>query len=88
MTRTTSALPDEANIAAPARELDSRISDGLHVQLLGHPINGHVYVAVNDRKTGQEFELVVPHGQEALAVYHHPFAYTATNVPIAEEGLA
>jgi hypothetical protein len=41
-------------------------------------------VTVNDSKTGEEFELEVPHGHDALAVYHHPFAYTATNV--REEG--
>lgn len=77
MTRTTSALPDESHIAAPPRELDSRISDGLHVQLLWHPLDGHVSVAVNDSKTGEAFALEVRPGHRALDVFHHPYAYAA-----------
>jgi hypothetical protein len=76
---------DVATTTVP-RELDSRSADGIHVQLLWHPLDGHVSVAVNDSKTGEEFELEVPHHQDALAVYHHPFAYTAPNVRVAEEG--
>jgi hypothetical protein len=83
--RTQPLDPDDPPTATAVRELDSRESDGIHVQLLWHPLDGHVSVAVNDSKTGEEFELEVPHGQEALAVYHHPFAYTPTNVPIAAE---
>jgi hypothetical protein len=82
--------PGIGNVAirTTRRELDSRSADGIHVQLLWHPLDGHVSVAVRDSKTGEEFELEVQHGQEALAVYHHPFAYAATNVRIAEEGSA
>jgi hypothetical protein len=77
MIRTTLAHPDESSIAALPRELDSRVSDGLHVQLLWHPLDGHVSVAVNDSKTGEEFELEVRPGHRALDVFHHPFAYAA-----------
>jgi hypothetical protein len=68
------------SIAAEPRELDSRTNDGIHVQLLWHPLDGHVSVAVSDTKTGEAFELQVGHGQRALHVYQHPYAYTATNV--------
>jgi hypothetical protein len=68
------------SIATEPRELDSRTSDGIHVQLLWQPLDGHVSVAVNDTKTGEAFELDVRHGQDALDVYHHPYAYAATNV--------
>jgi hypothetical protein len=67
-------------IATEPRELDSRTSDGIHVQLLWHPLGGHVTVAVTDTKMGQAFELEVGHGQRALDVFHHPYAYAATNV--------
>lgn len=77
MIRTTSPDPDDSRIAAAPRELESRISDGIHVQLLWHPLDGHVSVAVNDTKTGQAFELGVRHRHRALEVFHHPYAYAA-----------
>jgi hypothetical protein len=77
MIRTTSPDPDDSRIAAAPRELDSRISDGIHMQLLWHPLDGHVSVAVNDTKTGETFELEVRHGDRALDVFHHPYAYAA-----------
>jgi hypothetical protein len=77
MTRTTDPDPEHPRIAGAPRELDSRTSDGIHVQLLWHPRDGHVSVAVNDSKTGEIFELEVRHGHRALDVFHHPFAYSA-----------
>ena len=77
MIRATSPYPDDYRIAAAPRELDSRISDGIHVQLLWHPLDGHVSVAVNDTKTGETFELEVRHGHRALDAFHHPYAYSA-----------
>ena len=79
MVRANSPQPN----ATEPRELDSRTSDGIHVQLLWHSLDGHVSVAVNDTKTGEAFELEVSHGQHALDVYHHPYAYAATSVPSA-----
>ncbi|MBV8997926.1 MAG: hypothetical protein JO304_02635 [Solirubrobacterales bacterium] len=83
MVRANSTHP----ITTEPRELDSRTSDGIHVQLLWHPLDGRVSVAINDTKTGEGFDLEVRHGQQALDVYHHPYAYAATNLPIAREGL-
>jgi hypothetical protein len=59
------------------RELDSRVSDGTHVRLLWHACDGHVSVTVDDAKTGAAFEVLVPDGDRALDVFHHPYAYAA-----------
>ena len=74
-----------SSITTEPRELDSRTSDGMSVQLLWHPLDGHVSVAVNDTKTGEAFELEVRHGHQALDVYHHPYAYAARNLHRASE---
>jgi hypothetical protein len=73
------AYPDElrSDAVATTRELDSRTSHGIHVRLLWHPRDGHVSVAVNDDKTGDQFELRVRDGQRALDVFHHPYAHIA-----------
>jgi hypothetical protein len=62
---------------AMIRELDSRITDGIFVRLLWHSDNGRVSITVDDAKTGDEFELAVREGEQALDVYHHPYAYAA-----------
>jgi hypothetical protein len=79
MVRAISPDADDARNGAPPRELDSRTSDGIHVQLLWHPRGGYVSVVVNDTKTGDTFELEVSRDQRALDVYHHPFAYAAAS---------
>lgn len=81
MTRATSLDPDDHPFARAPRELDSRVGDGIHVQLLWHPDDDHLSVAVDDAKTGETFELAVCHGQCALDVFHHPYAYTASSSP-------
>ena len=75
MIRPPSPHSEPSRIAADPRELDSRTSDGIHVQLLWHPLDGHVSVAVNDTKTSETFELEVRHGDRALDVFHRPYAY-------------
>lgn len=73
------AYPDPAGSEVPTstRELDSRISDGIHVRLLWHADDDHISVAVHDTKTGELFELPVPAGARPLDVYRHPYAYAA-----------
>jgi hypothetical protein len=66
-----------SNFETTRRELDSRTSDGIHVQLLWHPRNNQVAVAVEDTKTGQAFEIAVGSGHHALDVFRHPYAYVA-----------
>lgn len=57
------------------RELDSRVNDGIHVQLLWSSSDGRLSVAVNDTRTGQAFSVEVPDATRSLDVFHHPFAY-------------
>jgi hypothetical protein len=73
------AHPDQhtASDAPRARELDSRVSDGIHVRLLWHPAEGRVSVAVHDEKTGDAFEVSVGEGDRAREVFDHPYAYAA-----------
>jgi hypothetical protein len=68
--------PNSAVETTP-RELDSRTSDGIHIQLVWHPRDKRVAVAVEDTKTGDAFEIAVGPGQRALDVFHHPYAYAA-----------
>jgi hypothetical protein len=58
------------------RELAHRAMDGLEVFLLWHQPSNGVMVAVSDARTGGRFELDVP-PDEALEVFHHPYAYAA-----------
>ena len=58
------------------RELASRESDGLAVSLLWSKSADRVKVVVDDAKLDEQFELDVA-GAEALAAFHHPFAYAA-----------
>jgi hypothetical protein len=67
----------EPTVEATTRELDSRSSDGIEVHLLWREPDGQILVAVNDRKTGELFELPVRDGDRALDVFHHPYAYAA-----------
>ena len=60
-----------------ARELHSRTTDGIDVRLLWCQDDDRVFVAVNDRKTGQAFSVDVPRGEHAMSVFHHPFAFAA-----------
>jgi hypothetical protein len=73
------AYPDHlaSNAMPGARELDSRISDGIHVRLLWHPSDGRVSVAVHDQKTGEAFEVSVRDGERVREIFHHPYAYAA-----------
>jgi hypothetical protein len=76
------AYPDSIETEAPenpasVRELDSRVSDGIHVRLLWHSDDGHVSVAVHDTKTGELFDLPVPARARAIDVFRHPYAYAA-----------
>jgi hypothetical protein len=74
MTSTTDAL---------TRELDHRASDGIDVRLLWRPHDDTVLVAVRDAKTGEAFSIEVRDGENALEVFHHPFAYAATREHVA-----
>jgi hypothetical protein len=57
-------------------DLADRESDGLEVTLLWSPSSGRVKVVVDDSKRDETFELDIPRA-EALAAFHHPFAYAS-----------
>lgn len=57
------------------RELDGRVSDGLHIRLWWDPEASLVWVSVLDTRGGGAFCIEVKKGQRALDVFNHPFAY-------------
>ena len=59
----------------PVRELSSRVTDGLQVQLLWCTSDDLLFVRVDDRRTGEGFSVPVRSGQSPLEVFHHPYAY-------------
>lgn len=69
------------------RELAHRSTDGLEVTLRWHSETNVVSVAVSDAKSGEEFDLVVGDGENALDVFHHPYAYAATRRVVHEDAL-
>ena len=64
-------------------ELAVRENDGLAVSLLWSSASGRVKVEVADSRRDELFEFHVP-GADALAAFHHPFAYAT--VPGASFG--
>jgi hypothetical protein len=59
------------------RELDHRAADGVEVSLLWHPSHAFVSVIVSDARIDRSFELVLDERDNALDVFHHPYAYAA-----------
>jgi hypothetical protein len=70
MTTTLTGITD-------VRELDLRAADGVEVALLWHTSGDFVSVVVSDAKRGETFELVLDEWDDALDVFHHPYAYAA-----------
>ena len=58
------------------RELAVRDSDGIYVQLLWHPHQDTLTVAVEDIRVGDRFHLAVA-PDRALDAFYHPCAYAA-----------
>lgn len=58
------------------RELATREGDGLEISLLWSKAADRVKVTVADSRLDESFELDIA-GAEALAAFHHPFAYAA-----------
>ncbi len=70
------------------RELDHRTNDGIDVRLLWNSRTNHVFVAVEDQRSGESFELTVS-GADALDAFHHPYAHRASEVlPTISRGTA
>jgi hypothetical protein len=64
-------------IPTAMRELHSRVNDGIHVRLLWGEDDGGLAVSVSDIRTGSDFTLDVRDGEDAMEVFHHPYAYAA-----------
>ncbi len=56
------------------KELAVRENDGFEVALVWSRSTGQVKVVVADTRLRQQFEFEVA-GADALAAFHHPFAY-------------
>jgi hypothetical protein len=72
------AHPD-ASGSATVRELQSRVNDGIQVDLLWCERKDRALVAVTDSKRGEAFSVLVRDGERALDVFHHPYAYAASH---------
>jgi hypothetical protein len=58
-------------------ELSSRSANGIDVALLWQECNNTAIVVVVDHGTGETFELDVHEHDNALDIFHHPYAYAA-----------
>jgi hypothetical protein len=59
------------------RELAHRVGDGFEVSLLWGEGDGSLKVVVRDWRADERFELEA-RADNALDVFHHPFAYRAS----------
>ena len=70
-----SSTPRTIQAAPRSRELASRESDGVHVQLLWHPQDNALTVSVQDARAGERFEFAVARDR-GLEAFYHPFAHS------------
>lgn len=66
-----------ATTPTDTRELAYRMADGVEVALYWHTGGGYVSVVVSDARIGETFELVLDERDNAMDVFHHPYAYAA-----------
>jgi len=77
-------LPDSASAERPVRELNTRVSDGLSVELLWCEADDLVFVRVEDQRSGEGFTVPVKPGQSPIDVFNHPFAYAPETLAVQE----
>jgi hypothetical protein len=58
-------------------ELDSRSGNGVDVALLWEQRDNRAIVAVVDHESGEAFVLDVHENDDAIDMFHHPYAYAA-----------
>jgi hypothetical protein len=68
-----SAGTDQSNLS----ELSSRSANGLDVALLWRRFDNTAIVVVVDHDAGAAFQLDVRENDNALDIFHHPYAYAA-----------
>jgi hypothetical protein len=61
-------------------ELSSRSGNGVDVALLWQQRDNTAIVFVVDRRSGEEFVLDVQENDNALDMFHHPYAYAASRL--------
>ena len=71
-----------ASIPHTMRELHSRVNDGLHVRLLWAEDDGRLAVAVTDIRTSDAFCIELRDGENAMEVFHHPYAYVTDRAAV------
>jgi hypothetical protein len=67
----------------PFRELAQRTSGDVEVTLLWSAFDDRLAVTVSDSRSGEWFVLDAA-ADNALDVYHHPFAHITSQTPIGE----
>jgi len=73
--------PEETTMISTPEELDYRENNGIAVSLLWDRRTSELTVRVRDDVQGEEFDLTAG-ADEALGVFHHPFAYAARAIPL------
>jgi hypothetical protein len=63
-----------SRLSRTTRELDHRHADGLDVRLVWELPTNRVSVILEDARSGESLAFEVA-GAEALAAFHHPYAY-------------
>jgi hypothetical protein len=58
-------------------ELDQRSGNGIDVRLLWNSLTNRISVAVEDKRTGELFELPVVDPHDALIAFNHAYAYAS-----------
>jgi len=78
-TITTSDLTEifDNDFGEGIRELSSRSANGVDVALLWRQSDNTAVVVVVDQQVGEVFVLDVHKGDNALDMFHHPYAYAA-----------
>ena len=66
-----------ATTLTDTRELNYRTADGVEVTLLWHASRNFLSVVVSDARIGEIFELVLDELDDAMDMFHHPYAYAA-----------
>jgi hypothetical protein len=74
-------MTDHAELLMTARELDSRVSDGIRVHLLWNEPDDRLLISAVDHRTSHAFRLPVRRGQRALDVFQDPYAYAGWRMP-------
>jgi hypothetical protein len=72
----TTAVEDASDVS----ELTSRFDGGVDVSLLWRRSENTAIVAVADHRTGEAFVLDVHGDDDALDMFHHPYAYAALRI--------